>query len=220
VITPSVDDDFHTLPLRASADAALQQARDLGAQHADVRIQRTRRSVLGLHDSHLAVATDETDLGIAVRVLVDGVLGFAATTAVTPEAARRAARDAMEIAVVGAPLALHRVELAPAPAEPDRVWTSRWRTDPFLVARNEQVGLLEAWSARLLASSQVTHVDASLVMLKEQRYFADAAGSSAVQQRILLHPEVTAVAVDREGWRAEAMRTLAPPAARGWEYVA
>lgn len=219
VITPSVDDDFLAMPLAELADAALQRARDLGVQHADVRIQRSRRSVIGLHDAQLAVATDDSDLALGVRVLVDGVPGFAATGDLSPVAAADATRTAVELALVGGPLALDRLRLAPAPVEPDRVWTSQWRIDPFGVPRNEQLALLEAWSARLLGSTLVRHVDASLVMLKEQKYFADTAGSSTVQQRVLLHPEVTVVAVDRDGWRAEAMRTLAPPSARGWEYL-
>jgi TldD protein len=36
-----IDPDFLALPLRAVADAALGRARELGAEHADVRIERT-----------------------------------------------------------------------------------------------------------------------------------------------------------------------------------
>jgi TldD protein len=56
--------------------------------------------------------------------------------------------------------------------------------------------------------------------VKEQKFFASLEGAATLQQRVLLHPELSVVVLDRDGWRADAMRTLAPPAARGWEYVA
>lgn len=216
---PAVDQDFRALPLTAAADAALQYARELGVQYADVRVQRNRRSLIGLHDNHLAVASDDLDLSLGARVLVAGVWGFATTDDLSPESATRAVRDAVELALVSTPLARGRIALAPAATQADRVWTSAWRIDPFLVSRTDQIGLLEAWSAKLLGHRQVTHVDASLVMLKEQKFYASSEGSTTLQQRIMLHPEFTVLAVDREDWQAEVMRTLAPPCARGWEYL-
>lgn len=214
-----VDEDFRGLPLRALTDAGLQRARDRGSSYADVRVHRVRRSVVGMHDTTLALATDDTDLGVAVRVLVDGVWGFAAASSLSVAGVTAAADDAVEMARVAAPLALRRVELAPAEVETAREWTSEWVVDPFTVSRVEQLGRLEEWSARLLGQHGVTHVDASLVMLKEQKYLATSEGSDALQQRILTHPEITVVAVDQDRWRADAMRTLAPPSARGWEYL-
>ncbi len=38
----TVDADFRALPLQALADAALQRARDLGVEHADLRVERGR----------------------------------------------------------------------------------------------------------------------------------------------------------------------------------
>jgi TldD protein len=39
---PSIDPSFTALPLSAMADAALDRARELGAEHADVRVERVR----------------------------------------------------------------------------------------------------------------------------------------------------------------------------------
>ena len=41
-----IDADFLELPLRQLADAALQRARDLGAEHADFRLERVRAETL------------------------------------------------------------------------------------------------------------------------------------------------------------------------------
>jgi TldD protein len=60
-------------------------------------------------------------------------------------------------------------------------------------------------------------VDASLLQVKECKFYSDG-GTAATQQRIRVHPELTAVAVP-SGGRFETMRTLAPPAGRGYEYL-
>ena len=51
-------------------------------------------------------------------------------------------------------------------------------------------------------------------MIKEQKYYADLAGTRTLQQRVLLIPEVTVVALGDGGM--ETMRTLGPrPRAAG-----
>ncbi|MEO6703577.1 MAG: TldD/PmbA family protein, partial [Jatrophihabitantaceae bacterium] len=54
---------------------------------------------------------------------------------------------------------------------------------------------------------------------QENKYYADSAGTSTIQQRVRVHPEFTAVQVDLAGGSFSSMRTLAPPAGRGWEYL-
>jgi TldD protein len=96
---------------------------------------------------------------------------------------------------------------------------SSYGTDPFEVPAGDKTGLLAEWSARLLRAEGVTHVDASLMTVHENKFYADTAGTVTTQQRVRLHPEVTAVAVDAASGEFDSMRTLAPPAGRGWEYL-
>ena len=63
----------------------------------------------------------------------------------------------------------------------------------------------------------VSHVDAALSQVRECKFYADG-GTTATQQRVRLYPSVTAVAVTDDG-RFDTMRTLAPPAGRGCEYL-
>ena len=212
-----VDDDFRDLPLQALADAALQRARDLGASHADLRVQRMRESVIRLRDGRMATSTDDTDSGCAVRVLVDGAWGFASAPDLTPETAVRIAEQAVELARVSRPLTTEPVELADEPVHAGAEWVSSYVRDPFALSAAERAALLADWSAGLLGHDVVDHVDVGLQQLKEQKFYADLAGTSTLQQRVMLHPEVTAVALTDEG--AETMRSLGPTSARGWEYV-
>ena len=85
--------------------------------------------------------------------------------------------------------------------------------------KTDKIGLLSDWSERLLASDGVDHVDAALRQSWENKFYADLAGTTTTQQRIRLEPEITALAVDAANGTFESMRTCAPPAGRGWEYL-
>jgi TldD protein len=212
-----IDPEFAALPLRTLADAALQRAADLGAQHADFRAERVRGQRIRLSDARLETLLDADDVGLAVRVVVDGVWGFAATVDLTPEAAARTAEQAVDVARVAAPIAAERIELADEPGHGEVTWISSYVTDPFDVSVAEKIALLGQWSEELLAHDGIDHVDAGLHVVKECKFYSDSA-TTALQQRVRLNPAVTAVAVSPDG-RFETMRTLAPPAGRGYEYL-
>ncbi|MFG2142026.1 TldD/PmbA family protein [Streptomyces sp. NPDC048650] len=220
----ALDESFLALPLHALADAALARARALGAEHADFRLERVRSAAWRLRDARTAGTSDTTDLGYAVRVVHGGAWGFASGVDLTMDAAARVASQAVAMAklsakVIEAAGSQERVELAAEPAHPDRTWVSSYEIDPFDVPDAEKAGLLAEWSARLLAAPGVAHADASLLTVQENKFYADTAGTSTTQQRVRLHPELTAVAVDGAGGGFESMRTLAPPVGRGWEYL-
>jgi TldD protein len=212
-----IDPEFAAYPLRELADAALQRAAELGAEHADFRAERIRGQHVGLSDGNLETLLDADDLGLAVRVVVDGTWGFASAVDLTADAAARAAADAVDVARVAAPISTERIELADEPGHGDVTWVSAYLLDPFDVSVAEKIALLAGWSAGLLAHDRIDHVDAALLQVKECKFYCDGA-TTATQQRVRLHPTVTAVAVE-PGGKFETMRTLAPPVGRGYEYL-
>ena len=211
-----IDAEFTDLPLRNLADAALDAARTLGADHADFRVERVRGQSIALSDGKLQSLSDADDSGLAVRVIVDGTWGFASAVDLTAQAARDAARHAVEVAKVAAAMNTERIELAAEPAYGDVSWVSAYEIDPFSVAAKEKVALLADWSARLLAHPVVSHADASVYQVKECKFYTDGA-TTTTQQRVRLYPQLEATAVTESGF--DDMRTLAPPAGRGWEYL-
>src|SRR6516225_5399575 len=160
----------------------------------------------------------DTDvLGLAVRVVVDGTWGFAATVDMTPDAAARAAAEAVQVARVASAINSERIELADEPAHGDVSWVSAYQVDPFQANLADKVDLLAQWSAGLLADEQIAHVDAALLQVRECKFYSDGA-TTALQQRVRVDPSLTCVAIE-PGGRFETMRTLAPPAGRGLEYL-
>ncbi|CAL9317420.1 TldD/PmbA family protein [Streptomyces sp. SudanB182_2057] len=219
-----IDRSFLALPLRALADAALARARALGAEHADFRFERVRSASWRLRDARLAGSSDTTDLGYAVRVVHGGTWGFASGVDLTMDAAARVASQAVAMAklsarVIRAAGSDEHVELADEPVHADRTWISSYEIDPFSVPDEEKSALLAEWSDRLLGADGVNHVDASLLTVHENKFYADTAGTVTTQQRVRLHPQLTAVSVDEASGEFDSMRTLAPPVGRGWEYL-
>ncbi|WP_157247497.1 TldD/PmbA family protein [Nonomuraea typhae] len=210
-----IDPDFLALPLRQLADAALQRAHDLGAEHADFRLERIRGESLSLYDTRLEGAVDADDLGFAVRVVKGGTWGFASGIELTPEAAARVAEQAVRVAEVSAPINREPVELAPEPVYADVTWVSPYEVDPFEVPQADKIALLAEWSAGLLKGAD--HVSARLLQVKEQKFYADSAGTVTTQQRVRLHPSLNAMKSSEQGF--DDMSTIAPPVGRGYEYL-
>ncbi|MGN9784413.1 TldD/PmbA family protein [Nonomuraea sp. ZG12] len=210
-----IDSDFLALPLRRLADAALQRARELGAEHADFRLERVRAETLSLYDTRLEGASDADDLGYAVRVVKNGTWGFASGIHLTPEAAVRVAEQAVRVAEVSAPINTEPIELAPEPVHADTTWVSAYDVDPFEVSSADKVALLADWSAGLLKGAD--HVSARLLQVKEQKFYADTAGTVTTQQRVRVHPKLNAMKASESGF--DDMSTIAPPVGRGYEYL-
>jgi len=216
---PEVDAEFTALPLRQLADAALSRARELGAEHADLRVERRREQNIGLRDGRVESSRDGEDRGLAVRLVHEGTWGFAAGVEFTVEEAVRLAEQALEVARVSAPVNTDRVELADEAVYSDATWVSAYEVDPFAVTESDKLGLLTDLCERLLAADGVDHVNARLEAVKENKFYADLRGTTTTQQRVRIVPEFTAVAVNRAEGGFESMRSVNPPVGRGWEFL-
>jgi TldD protein len=214
-----MDTAFLALPMRMLADAALTRAQELGAEHADFRLERIRGQQMSLRDGRLEGTHDGEDVGFGVRVVHGGTWGFAAAVDLTVDEAVRVAGQAVEIARAAHGMSPERIELADEPVYADQSWISAYEIDPFTVADAEKLELMASYSHRVLDHPAVDHVTARLDQVLEGKFYADTAGTITTQQRVRLSPVVEALAVDVEGGRFETMRTVAAPVGRGWEYV-
>lgn len=176
--------------------------------------------LIRLRDGELETAVVNREIGLAVRVIVDGTWGFASHAELVPDVAADTARRAVQVATTLAALNAERVELAPEPVYADATWVSSYQIDPFTVSAADKITVLQDYSGRLLAADGIDHVSAALSAVKEQTFYADTFGSSITQQRVRVMPVLEAVTVDTATGGFDTMRTLAPPTARGWEVVA
>ncbi|MFM9098900.1 MAG: TldD/PmbA family protein [Actinomycetota bacterium] len=216
-MSKTVDADFLALPLSSLSDAAISTAKSLGASHVDVRIERTRTGVLSLRDAKPETQSDETIVGIGVRVIVNGAWGFASSPDLSADTAKRLANTAVAMAKTSKPLSTEEVSLAPEPSYPNKNWVSSYEIDPFSVSDSERKDRLASLSSKLLASSAVNHTSAMTMYVKEQKHYADSNGTSTTQQRVRVQTQIEAISIGEHGF--ESMRTLAQPAGYGWEWM-
>src|SRR5262249_45664322 len=148
-----------------------------------------------------------------------GTWGFAGGLVVDPAAARGLVDRAVEVAKVSKPVTGERIELAPEPNHGEQVWVSSYEIDPFTVSEADRIALLADWSSRILAADAVRHIDAHIKQVRENKFFADLAGTVTTQQRVRLQCQLQALWVDDSTGRFETMRTVAPPVGRGWEFL-
>jgi TldD protein len=71
------------------ADAALSTAKKLGANYADIRINRYRLEAISTRERQVQNVSSGQNFGFGVRVLVNGTWGFAASPIMTEEEVRR-----------------------------------------------------------------------------------------------------------------------------------
>ncbi len=214
---PEMDSTFTDLPLQALADAALNRATALGCTHADLRVVRTKSLARVLRDAKLESSSDASELGLSVRVIHQGSWGFAAGFVLTTDEAERLAQQAVAMAQVAQPLVPTPVELAPEPVHAEQTWVLAYDINPFGVPEAERVGRLTDLSRRLLDGDGVDHTTISVLAVQENVFYADSAGTSTTQQRVRVEPSIEAVHVGDQGFYS--MKSVAPPAGRGWEYL-
>ncbi len=214
-----IDPTFLALPYRRLGQAALERARDFGVTHADFRFERVRYQHLAVRDGLLDGAQDAEDLGFAVRVVLDGAWGFASGVALTESEAVTVAETAVTVARVAGQMTTRRVELAQEPVHADVSWVSSYDINPLEVPLAEKTGLFADWTRELIAADGVDHATGYLQEFHENKYYADLAGSSITQQRVRLEPVLEVHGSDPRTGTFDSMRTIAPPVARGWEYL-
>ena len=214
---PRLDPTFLALPYRRLGDTALARARELGVSHADFRFERVRYQDVVVRDGALQGASDREDLGFAVRVIHRGAWGFAAGVVLTPEEAVAVAERAVEVAVVAAAMTTTPVEMAPEPVHDDVTWISAYDVNPLEVPTGDKVALLVDWTERLRTGAAVDHASAYVQQVQENKYYADLTGTRTTQQRVRLQPGFEAMGTGADHF--DSMSSIAPPVARGWEYL-
>jgi TldD protein len=143
--------------------------------YADVRVVLRRHECVHVEDGELTQVLYEETEGVAIRVLVDGQWGFAATA--FPERGEEALGRAVAQAAAAAALGGPRARLAPA--EPV---VARWETPvarpPLLVPLDEKVALLTAAS---VAMGSDVRAEASYDCFVEEKLFASSEGTRVEQ---------------------------------------
>ena len=141
--------------MKAIAKIALDAASVREVTYADARAVFIRSRALTTKNGMVGHASEAESLGIAVRVLVDGAWGFAATADLGDAAVQATAHRAIEIAKASAQVKKENVRLAPEPAAVAE-WTSPYEIDPFTTSVEHNLSLLLKIDAEIRVNPGVT----------------------------------------------------------------
>jgi TldD protein len=200
-------------------DAALSQAAALGASFADVRLSEAEELRLYAVSSQPVDERIEGNAGVGVRVLLDGVWGFASLPLSGADDGARAARLAIANARAASGSRL-RVQLPEC--EPCRGFhQTEVRIDPFAVSASERERVVAAALEAAAGAPGVVRAQAGVNAKRQHRYFANSEGSRNEQHFIETGGMVLSLAA-RDGVvqrRSYPNSFHGNTAAAGWEYL-
>ena len=209
-------DTKEMLPIELSAEA-LNIASDTGAQVAQFRIARHSARAVSTRDGQVENVGSDSAVAMSLRVVLDGAWGFAGTTDLTPRGAIDVAHRAIAMARLSAKIIADPVNLATEPNYGTQNWELPIQIDAMAKSDKEIIELLAHWNSQVSKSNVVNHVESNVSIARDETYFADLVGNSISQKRDRIAAALTAIHVSDSGF--EDMRTCAPPAGRGWEYL-
>lgn len=173
---------------------ALDQARSLGAQYADVRVVNHREDNISVKDGIVEALNSSESEGIGVRMLVNGAWGFASSRNLTSDEIDHITAQAMEIARASGMVSGEQVDLGPA-VTTQGTYQTPVKIDPFNVPLEDKLALLLKADAEMGMVKDVRTRRANASILKEHKFFANSEGAFTEQTLIETGGGIQATAV-------------------------
>jgi TldD protein len=175
----------------------LDMARGMGASYADVRVVEAQDETIRVKNGNVEALSRREDRGFGVRVLAHGAWGFASSSVVSEDEARRVVAQAVEIAKASA-----RVRTTPAEIGPAHKHRDKYRTpldvDPFEVPLAEKLEMMAEANARMKGVAGIAVANNSIESIRHNKVFASTEGSYIEQDLYNIGASMDATAV-REG---------------------
>lgn len=198
-------------------DLALNAAQSLGAQYADIRIQKTANQTIYLQNQSLKHSSNQIIHGYGIRVFIDGAWGFAHSNIFADDSVVATVKKAVEIAKLSATAKKGKgLQLAP-----ERSYLATYRTpvkkDPFDVPMREKVDLMLEVNRIMKNYDGIRQAVFYLVQQKDEKLFASTLGTRLDICTQFIDPMITATAVYENDSQS---RTFDEGGrATGWEWI-
>jgi TldD protein len=203
--------------IKKAADSALTIAKKRGSSYADFRLSNFRSQNLSAHEDTVQRISDNEDFGFSVRVLLDGVWGFAAGSTFNESEVKRLTEFACNIAKANKKIQKRRIELAPVPAYND-TWKTPITKDPFDVPIDEKINLLLSINEKA-KSLGANYCDSFVWSVIETKHFVSTSGSYIKQEMYRIWPEFNFTIIGKSSGKFESRKSLTAPIGMGYEYV-
>ncbi len=198
-------------------DLAMNAAEQLGAEYADIRVQKTTDEVIYLQNLSLKNTSNSVLYGYGVRFFKDGAWGFAHSNVFSDEAVLKTVRRAAEIATLSASVNKNKkLRLAP-----ERSYIATYETpvkiDPRDVPMKEKVELMLEVNRSMLAFEGVMRAMFYLIMHRDEKFFGSTLGTRLETNTQWITPMITATAVHEGDSQSRSFNEGGK--AIGWEWI-
>lgn len=196
---------------------AMDTAKSLGADYADIRIQKSSTEMIYLRNLSLKNTSLNEIYGYGIRVFKNGAWGFAHNNVFTKEAVDQTVKKAFAIARESTRVKYgNGLTLAHERGYID-TYKTQFTIDPFEVPLSEKVEMMLEVNKTMLNFSEIKLAVFMLECRKDEKLFASTLGSRLDIQTIYIEPTITATAVTEVDSQS---RTFSHGGqARGWEWV-
>lgn len=207
------DDDF----IKKTADTAIFTAKNAGASYCDFRLSNFRSQNVSTREQVIRNISDNENFGFAVRVIIEGTWGFAASSTFSEDEAVRITKIACETAKANNRIQRNRVELAATP-----VYNTEWHTpikkNAFEVSIDDKVNFLFSLNEKA-KSLGADYCNSFIWAVNEWKYFASSEGSYIKQDLHRLWSAFDVTVVDKDTGNFESRDSFTVPIGKGYEYV-
>ncbi len=196
---------------------AMDTAKSLGADYADIRIQKSHTEMIYLRNLSLKNTSLQEVYGYGIRVFKNGAWGFAHNNVFSKDAVNETVKKAFSIAKQSARIR-HGKGLVLAH---ERGYIDTYKTplsiDPFEVPLSEKVELMMEVNKTMLNFAEIKLAIFMLESQKDEKLFASTLGTRLDIKTVYIEPTFTATAVAEGDSQS---RTFSHGGqARGWEWV-
>jgi len=170
---------------------AMQHAKTLGADFADIRFKDIRTENIRVENSQVVAASTERSKGYGIRVYVNGAMGFAASNDLSKM--QETVESAYEIAQASLTLLVEKTQLDSKEAVTANYVTPVVK-DPFAVPFSEKLALMMECDKNMRLTEGVSRTYVNFTFRKDDVIFADTDGSFIDQKFCQCDASLAAVA--------------------------
>lgn len=205
--------------MQEHAKLAVETALKFGANYAEARVQRDMGHTFTLRNGTAEPITATRQLGIGIRVIVDGAMGFASTNSLEASQIRSSAESAVRTAKASARLISSPTKLAPEKSWEDD-WEVKMKTDPQQIPIEEKFRVLFSIEKALDPKLVGVTLPSRILIIDEdstERFFQNSEGTKlrGFVPRISLLMILTA----EEKGKGTIQRIRHEAQSRGWEAI-
>jgi TldD protein len=207
-------------PERAQLEEVLASLANPSLRYADVRYTATHQQHVKVRNGEVDHLSSTVDRAVGVRVLMGNGWGFAATSDLSEESIRRAARRALEVAAASNIASTQQVSLSEI--EPQVASShSEYRIDPWSVSIERKLDHLMQATEPMRGDPRIHQVSGEISCYRQEKRFASSIGSFLEQTTTQMGGGIEAVAIDGAEFQR---RTYPNPfggdfQAAGWEFI-